>query len=111
MRQKQAAARAVEQVAAEQHVDRPAEDALRHFAKVEDADPGAQIDPGRPDRDVVVGLNFGGETSVNPHEHALACSIRTVCEKLQVTFTPPSGPQAVSSAPRPPTRRRKNAAR
>lgn len=69
------------------------------------------IDTDGPDRDVVVGLNFGGETSVNPHEHALACSIRTVCEKLQVTFTPPSGPQAVSSAPRPPTRRRKNAAR
>jgi endonuclease G, mitochondrial len=70
------------------------------------------IDTDGPDRDVVVGLQFAGEINPQPlAELAVACSIRTVCEKLQVTFTPPSVPQGVPAARRQPSRRKKNAAR
>ncbi|MGD9682778.1 MAG: hypothetical protein AB7W16_16430 [Candidatus Obscuribacterales bacterium] len=38
--------------------------------------------------DIVVGLHFAGETDPNPDaEHALACNIHSVCEKLKVSFT------------------------
>ncbi len=40
--------------------------------------------------DVVVGLHFAGETDPNPSaEHALACNIRTVFEKLQISLVRP----------------------
>ncbi len=41
--------------------------------------------------DVVVGLHFAGETDPDPHaEHALACNIHSVLEKLHVSLNPPS---------------------
>ncbi|HEX2078829.1 MAG TPA: hypothetical protein VHG08_13995 [Longimicrobium sp.] len=45
--------------------------------------------------DVVVGLHFAGETNPRPsEEHALACNIQSVLEKLQVTFVQPRPEQA-----------------
>ena len=40
-----------------------------------------------PHKNVVVGLHFAGETDPNPNEeHALACNIHSIFEKLDVTF-------------------------
>lgn len=48
------------------------------------------IDTNGSDRDVAVGLHFAGETDPSPsEEHAVACDIRSVLEKLQVTFVNP----------------------
>lgn len=42
-----------------------------------------------PDRDVAVGLHFAGEVDPAPEaEHALACNIHSVLEKLGVSFDP-----------------------
>ena len=42
-------------------------------------------------KNVVVGLHFAGETDPDPNaEHALACNIHSVIEKLHVTFNPTS---------------------
>lgn len=55
------------------------------------------------DADVVLGLHFAGETDPDPtDEHALACNIHSVIEKLQVTFT---NPQAGPQSPRVPSGR------
>ncbi len=69
------------------------------------------VDTGGADRDVVVGLHFAGETDPQPSaEHALACNIQPVFEKLQVTLVRP-GTEAVAAPPRKATRRKKAAAR
>ncbi len=45
------------------------------------------IDTAGADTDVAVGLHFAGETDPNPTaEHAVACSIHSVLQKLQVSF-------------------------
>ena len=45
------------------------------------------IDENDNDRDIVVGLHFAGETDPAPSsEHALACNIHSVLEKLDVSF-------------------------
>lgn len=49
------------------------------------------VDTEGPDKDVVLGLHFGGETDPRPEaEHALACNIHSVLEKLQVSLENPS---------------------
>jgi endonuclease G len=48
------------------------------------------IDTASTDKDVAVGLHFAGETDPNPTaEHALACAIHSVLQKLQVSFRNP----------------------
>lgn len=48
------------------------------------------IDTSGSDADVVAGLHFAGETDPAPsEEHAIACTIKTVLEKLRVSFTRP----------------------
>lgn len=69
------------------------------------------VDTDGADRDVAVGLHFAGETDPNPsEEHALACTIQTVFDKLQVTLTRPKA-EAVPARRRKPSRSRKTAAR
>jgi endonuclease G, mitochondrial len=41
------------------------------------------------DSDVVVGLHFAGEIKTSSDEHAVACNIHSVLEKLKVTLKPP----------------------
>ena len=48
------------------------------------------IDTDGADADVVAGLHFAGETDPAPsEEHAIACNIKNVLEKLRVSFTRP----------------------
>lgn len=45
------------------------------------------IHEGSKATDIAVGLHFAGETDPDPsEEHALACNIHSVLEKLDVTF-------------------------
>jgi endonuclease G, mitochondrial len=55
------------------------------------------VDSSGSDKDVVLGLHFAGETDPNPSaEHAVACNIHSVLEKLRITFSNPLvGPQSV----------------
>jgi endonuclease G len=63
-------------------------------------------------RDVVVGLHFAGETDPNPSaEHALACNIRTVFEKLQVSFVRPESEAETPRKRRSGSSRKKSATR
>jgi endonuclease G len=65
------------------------------------------VDGSGADRDVMVGLHFAGEADANPAaEHALACNIRSVLEKLQVTLVPVK-PQALAAARKGTTRRKR----
>lgn len=48
--------------------------------------------------DVVVGLHFAGESAGNPDEHALACNLHSVLEKLDVLIDPPA-PGALEVTP------------
>jgi endonuclease G, mitochondrial len=49
------------------------------------------VDTNGPDKDVVLGLLFAGETDPNPaEEHAIACNIHSVMQKLQISFKRPS---------------------
>jgi len=49
------------------------------------------VDTNGPDKDVVLGLLFGGETDPNPAaEHAIACNIHSVVQKLQISFKRPA---------------------
>jgi endonuclease G len=69
------------------------------------------VDVTGADRDVMVGLHFAGETDPNPaEEHALACNIRSVLEKLQVTLVP-SDSEALPHTPRRGARRKPARAR
>jgi endonuclease G len=54
------------------------------------------VDTEGPDKDVVLGLHFAGELDPRPEEeHALACNIHSVLEKLQVSLVNPmSEPQS-----------------
>ncbi|MGE0127098.1 MAG: hypothetical protein AB7U82_03245 [Blastocatellales bacterium] len=63
------------------------------------------------DKDVILGLHFGGETDPRPEaEHALACNIHSVLEKLQVSLrNPSSGPQVAGSVSAGKSRRRRAA--
>jgi hypothetical protein len=55
------------------------------------------IDSADDTKDVVVGLHFAGETDPDPEaEHALACSIHSVVEKLHVSLAPQPGLQSSS---------------
>jgi endonuclease G len=48
------------------------------------------VDTGGPDSDVVLGLHFAGETDSHPsEEHAVACNIHSVLEKLQISLVNP----------------------
>src|SRR5687768_1870727 len=38
---------------------------------------------------IMAGLHFAGESSGDPHEHALACYPKSVFEKLQISLAPP----------------------
>lgn len=47
------------------------------------------VDTAGNDKDVVLGLHFAGETDPHPDdEHAVACEILSVLQKLKITFTP-----------------------
>lgn len=67
------------------------------------------VDTQGNDKDVVLGLHFAGETDPNPsEEHAVACNIHSVLEKLQVSFVNPRlRPANAGSTPRPRPRRRR----
>jgi endonuclease G len=56
------------------------------------------VDTAGADKDVAVGLHFAGETDPNPAaEHAIACAIHSVLQKLQVSFRNPlAGPEGAS---------------
>jgi endonuclease G len=57
------------------------------------------VDTDGADRDVAVGLHFAGETDPHPSaEHAVACAIHSVFEKLQVSFVA-SVPQGTGPSP------------
>lgn len=48
------------------------------------------IDAAAPDNDIAVGLHVAGETDPNPEaEHAIACNIHSVLDKLNVSFVTP----------------------
>ena len=38
---------------------------------------------------IMAGLHFAGESSLDPHEHAIACYPKSIFEKLQITLSPP----------------------
>ena len=62
------------------------------------------IDIDGADKDVAVGLHFAGETDPNPAaEHAMACAIHSVFQKLQISFQSPrteNQPTTPRTAPR-----------
>lgn len=65
--------------------------------------------------DVALGLHFAGETDPDPeHEYALACPLRTVLRKLEISFeapaAPPPGPVPVIARVVPEPRGRREAA-
>jgi endonuclease G len=48
------------------------------------------VDTDGADKDIAVGLHFAGETDPNPDaEHAVACAIHSVFQKLQISFENP----------------------
>jgi endonuclease G len=52
---------------------------------------------GKPSN-VMAGLHFAGEGSLDPNEHAVACYATSVFEKLQISLTPPDvAPEAVGT--------------
>jgi endonuclease G len=55
------------------------------------------VDTEGPDKDVALGLHFAGENDPRPEEeHAMACNIHSVLEKLQVSLVNPLlGPRVV----------------
>lgn len=67
------------------------------------------VDTQGNDKDVVLGLHFAGETDPDPAaEHAVACNIHSVLEKLQVSFINPQlRPLGAGGTPRPRPRRRR----
>ncbi|MBC8030520.1 MAG: hypothetical protein H7Z16_10455 [Pyrinomonadaceae bacterium] len=51
------------------------------------------VDTNGPDKDVVLGLHFAGETEPDPaEEHAVACNIHSVLQKLRISFIRPPTP-------------------
>ena len=62
------------------------------------------VDIDGADKDVAVGLHFAGETDPNPAaEHAMACAIHSVFQKLQISFQNPrteNQPTTPRTAPR-----------
>jgi endonuclease G, mitochondrial len=67
------------------------------------------IDTADVDKDVAVGLHFAGEMNPNPAaEHAVACAIHSVLQKLQVSFRNPlAEPEAASRRTARPSQRRR----
>lgn len=52
------------------------------------------IDGDDTSSDIAVGLHFAGEVDPDPNEeHAVACKITSVCEKLKITFEDPISPE------------------